>query len=164
MLGARKPKSGQITVVLENRVAASLLSVLGGTLSGEAVLKGRSLFADRVGEPVAAGAVTLVDDPTDPRAYGATVYDAEGLACRRNELIRDGVLQGFLYDTYAARRAGVASTGSAVRGGFKSGPGVRVPGAPAGARRAVVRRDHCRRRRRRARPVRSMASTRASIR
>jgi PmbA protein len=39
-------------------------------------------------------------------------------------LIDGGVLQGFLYNTYAGRRAGVASTGSAVRAGFKSGPGV----------------------------------------
>jgi PmbA protein len=66
----------------------------------------------------------VVDDPTDPEAYGAAPYDAEGLACRRNVLVEDGVLRGFLYDTYAARRAGVASTASAVRGGFKTTPGV----------------------------------------
>ncbi|HZN14835.1 MAG TPA: metallopeptidase TldD-related protein, partial [Acidimicrobiales bacterium] len=87
-------------------------------------LKGRSLFADRVGETVAAASVTLVDDPTDTRAFGAGPSDAEGLASRRNTLIEDGVLLGFLYDSYSSRRAGVASTGSAVRGGFKGTPGV----------------------------------------
>src|SRR5439155_22854088 len=55
--------------------------------------------------------------------YAASAYDAEGLATRRNVLIANGVLKGFLYDSYAGRRAGVPSTGSAVRGGFKSGPG-----------------------------------------
>ena len=85
--------------------------------------KGRSFFAGRVGEPVGGVGVTLVDDPTDPRAYGAAAYDAEGLACRRNDLIDGGVLQGFLYDTIAGARAGVASTGSAVRGGFAGTPG-----------------------------------------
>ncbi|MGH9281962.1 MAG: metallopeptidase TldD-related protein, partial [Acidimicrobiales bacterium] len=93
-------------------------------LSGEAVLKGRSLFANRVGEEVGAATLTLVDDPTNPDAYGAARYDAEGLACRRNVLVEGGVLQGFVYNTYAGRRAGTASTGSAVRGGFKSAPGV----------------------------------------
>ncbi|HZD66858.1 MAG TPA: metallopeptidase TldD-related protein, partial [Acidimicrobiales bacterium] len=68
--------------------------------------------------------LTLVDDPTDPAAYGAATHDAEGLACRRNLLIGDGVLRGFLYDTYTGRRAGLASTGSAVRGGFRTAPGV----------------------------------------
>jgi PmbA protein len=124
LLGARKPRSRRITVIFEPRITATLLAILAGTLNGEAVLKGRSLFADRVGEGVSVPNLTLVDDPTDPDAYGASRYDAEGLACRRNVLISDGVLQGFLYNTYAGRRAGAASTGSAVRAGFKSGPGV----------------------------------------
>lgn len=124
MLGARKPASARLPVVLDNRVTTTLLSILAGTLSGEAVLKGRSLFADRRGEEVASPLLTLVDDPTDPDAYGAAAYDAEGLATRRNVLVDAGVLRGFVYNTHAGRRAGVASTGSAVRGGFKSAPGV----------------------------------------
>jgi PmbA protein len=124
LLGATKPASARLTVVLDNRITTTLLAILAGTLSGESVLKGRSLFANRVGEEVAVPALTLVDDPTNPDAYGASAYDAEGLACRRNVLVSDGVLRGFVYNTYAGRRAGVASTGSAVRGGFKSGPGV----------------------------------------
>lgn len=124
LLGARKPPSGRVTVVLDPDVASTVLSILAGTLNGESVLKGRSLFADRVGEDVSVPSFTLVDDPTNPLAYAAAAYDGEGLACRRNVLIDGGVLQGFLYNTYAGRRAGVASTGSAVRAGFKSGPGI----------------------------------------
>jgi PmbA protein len=73
---------------------------------------------------VGAPALTLVDDPTDPVAYGAGRYDAEGLATRRTVLLDAGVVAGFLHNSYTGRRAGVASTGSAVRGGFKSTPGV----------------------------------------
>jgi PmbA protein len=124
LLGAKKPRSRRLTVILEPRITATLLSVLAGTLNGESVLKGRSLFADRVGQQVSVPTLTLVDDPTDPDAYGASHYDAEGLACRRTVLIDGGTLQGFLYNTYAGRRAGTASTASAVRSGFKSGPGV----------------------------------------
>ena len=124
LLGARKPPSARLPVILDPRITTTLLRVLSGTLSGEAVLKGRSLFADRVGEQVAVPALSLVDDPTNPDAYGAAAYDSEGLACRRNALVSEGRLQGFLYNTYAGRRAGVASTASAVRGGFKSPPGV----------------------------------------
>ena len=124
LLGARKPPSAHLPVVLDRRVTTSFLSVLAATLSGEAVLKGRSFFADRLGETVAAAAVTLVDDPTVPDAYSASPFDAEGLASRRNVLIEGGVLRGFVYNTYAGRRAGVPSTASAVRAGFKSTPGV----------------------------------------
>ncbi|MGI8493011.1 MAG: metallopeptidase TldD-related protein, partial [Acidimicrobiales bacterium] len=90
---------------------------------GESVLKGRSLFADRMDQEVSVPALTLVDDPTDPEAYGASPYDAEGLATRRNVLIEHGKLRKFMYNTYTARRAGTASTASAVRAGFKSAPG-----------------------------------------
>jgi PmbA protein len=123
LLGATQPRSAHLTVVLEPRITASLLGILAGTLDGEAVSKGRSLFADRVGQEVSVPALTLTDDPTDPEAFTAAPFDAEGLASRRNVLIDAGVLQGFLYNTYAARRAGTASTASAVRAGFKSVPG-----------------------------------------
>ena len=115
MLGARQPATRRVAVVLEPSVVASLLGVLGGVLTGEAVLKGRSPFADRVGEQVATG-LTLVDDPTEALSLGAGMYDGEGLACRRTTLLDDGVLRGFLHDSWSARRAGTASTGSAVRG------------------------------------------------
>lgn len=124
LLGARKAASARLTVVLDRRVTTMLLGVLAGALSGEAVEKGRSLFVDRVGSQVGAACLSLSDDPTDPAAYGAATHDAEGLACRRNALIEGGVLRGFVYDSYAGRRAGRASTGSAVRGGYRSAPGV----------------------------------------
>lgn len=123
LLGAVKPRSEHLTVVLEPRITATLLAILAGTLDGESVLKGRSLFADRLGEPVAVAGFTLVDDPTDADAYSAATHDGEGLATRRNVLIEGGTLQKFLYNTYSARRAGTVSTASAVRAGYRSGPG-----------------------------------------
>ncbi|MDH3753546.1 MAG: TldD/PmbA family protein [Acidimicrobiia bacterium] len=123
LLGATKPSTERLTVVLDPFVTAQLLSIVGGTLTGEAVQKGRSLFAERLGESVASRLLTLVDDPTDPAAFSATETDGEGLASRRNPLIEDGVLGAFLQNTYTGRRAGTASTGSAVRG-YSSTPGV----------------------------------------
>jgi PmbA protein len=124
LLGATKPPSRRLTVVLDPFVTAQFLGVISSTLNGEAVIKGRSLFKDRVGEIVASPAFTLVDDPTNPLAYTATELDGEGLAARRNVLIDRGVLHGFVHSSYSARRAGTASTGNAVRGGFKGTPGV----------------------------------------
>ncbi len=124
LLGAVKPLSKKITVVFDPFVTAQFLGVLSSALNGENVAKGRSLFANRVGESVASPLFTLVDDPTNPKAYTATDIDGEGLAARRNVLIEAGVLQGFVHSSYSARRAGTTSTGNAVRGGFKGTPGV----------------------------------------
>lgn len=127
LLGATRPRTQRLTVVLDPFVTAQFLEVLSRALSGEAVLKGRSFFADRVGEQVGSARLTLADDPTDMRAYGATAIDAEGLATRRNVLIDAGVLHGFVHNARSGRQSGAGSTGSAVRGGFKSTPAVGCP-------------------------------------
>lgn len=124
LLGAKKAPSARMAVVFDPKVTGTLIALLGSALSGEAVEKGRSLFAGRIGEQVASEVLTLIDDPTDPAAPAASRFDAEGLACRRNVFISGGRLERFAYDTYSARRAGVASTASAVRAGFRSGPAV----------------------------------------
>ncbi len=115
LLGATKPKSRRLPVILDPYVTSSFLGVMGFPLTGEAVLKGRSFFANRVGETVGSAAVTLVSDPTDTRSLSANKMDAEGLASRRVGLIENGVLSGFVHNSYTARRSGTQSTGSAVR-------------------------------------------------
>lgn len=123
MQGAVKPKSALVTVVLDPSVAASVLSLVASLCNGEAVLKGRSLFAGRLGEDVASPLLTLVDDPTNPAASGASPYDAEGMATRPTPLFEAGVLRSFLYDTRWGRAAGARSTASATRS-FKGTPGI----------------------------------------
>ena len=124
LLGATKPSTKRTTVVLDPYVTASFLGIISSTLNGESVAKGRSMFKDRMGESVANSIVTLVDDPTNPKAYTATDLDGEGLAARRNVLIDAGVLKQFVHSSYSARRVGTKSTGNAIRGGFKGTPGV----------------------------------------
>jgi PmbA protein len=110
-------------VVLDPYVTSQFVSVLSSALSGEQVAKGRSIFRDRLGDRVAAPCLTLVDDPTNPRAYTKTDIDGEGLAARRNVLIEDGVLRMYVHSSYSARRLATRSTGNATRGGYAGGPG-----------------------------------------
>lgn len=124
LLGAIKPSSGRVTVVLDPMVTAQFLGIIASTLNGEAIVKGRSPFVDRLGDAIAAPMIDLVDDATDPRAYSATDLDGDGLAARRTPLIEGGVLRNVLHSSYSARRAGSTSTGNAVRGGFRGTPGV----------------------------------------
>jgi PmbA protein len=123
LIGASPVPGGRMPVVLERRVASSVLSIVAGMLSGERVLKGRTPFAGRLGETIASPMLTLIDDATDAASFGADTSDAEGLATRRNLLIAGGVLASFLHNTYSGRRSGMGSTSSAVRG-YASTPGV----------------------------------------
>ena len=122
LLGARPCASFRGTVVLDPYVAASVLSVLGVALTADAVQKGRSLFAALEGHAVATPLVQLIDDGAHPDGLASAPFDGEGVASQRTPLIADGVLQGFLYDTYTARKGGTRSTGNGVRGSYQSPP------------------------------------------
>jgi PmbA protein len=126
MLGAAKPPTARVPVVLDPFAASSFLGVLSGALNAESVLKGRSLFAPMVGQQIGSEAFTLADDGRILDGPGACPFDGEGVPSRRTELFGRGTLNGFLHNTYTARRTGGGqrSTGNAKRGGYKGGPGV----------------------------------------
>ena len=127
LLGATKPASGSVDLVLDPRLAATVFGLISGTLTGDRILKKRSPFVGRIGESIGSPLITMFDDPTDAESLGADSHDGEGLACRCNALVTNGELQSFLYDAYNGRKAGTGSTGSAVRGirGLPS-PGVQA--------------------------------------
>ena len=124
LLGATQPKSRKLAVVFDPLVASQVLGVLSGALNGESVLKGRSMFATRFGEMVAGSHISIVDDPTNPAAFGAAGYDSEGVPTRPVRLIENGKLARFLHNVQTGRRSGTGTTGSAVRAGYRSTPGV----------------------------------------
>jgi PmbA protein len=109
-------------VIFDPYTAGQFLGVITGVLTAEAVQKGRSLFAGRLGQEVASTALTLWDDGRFPGAPGTSPWDAEGVPTGRTEIITDGVLSSFLYDTTSARREERSSTGNAARAGFRSLP------------------------------------------
>jgi len=123
VLGAAKIPSARMPVVFEPYTAGQFLGVMGGVLTAEAVQKGRSLFAGKLGEEIAAPGATLVDDGRAEGAPGAAPWDAEGTPTQRTNVIESGRLVSYLYDIPSARREHRSSTGNAARAGFKSAPG-----------------------------------------
>jgi PmbA protein len=124
MIGAGKPKSRSCPVVLDPTVAASFIALIGRGLAASAVQRGRSPFAERLGEQVANEALLLHDDGLDPEGFASAPFDAEGVPRRRTALIEASSLRTYLYDTYTANRGEAASTGNASRSGYRSQPSV----------------------------------------
>jgi len=113
--------SGRYPVVLHPEVTAELLGLIGEMLSGEAVLKGRSLFAGRLGKPIATSQLTLIDDgclllPDGRPALASTPWDGEGVPTQRKMLIEGGELRSFLHSLRSAAEMVCAPTGNAARG------------------------------------------------
>jgi PmbA protein len=123
LLGADRLPSRTVPVIFEPWAAASLVGTLASSISAEAVQKGRSLLAGRIGEAVAASCVTLVDDGRLREGLASRPWDAEGVPTQRTEVIAGGVLRSYLHNSYTARRDGSArSTGNAARGSYRSTP------------------------------------------
>ena len=124
LVGARQPESRRCPVVLDAFVAASFAGFIGGMLSADAVQRGRSLFAGKLGEEVADSRLRLADDPTHPGGLASAPFDGEGSPTRRNPLIEDGRLATYLYDTRTARKDARETTGNATRGSYRTPPSV----------------------------------------
>jgi PmbA protein len=124
LLGARRISATKSAVLLDNTVAAEFLSVFASMLSSEAVQKGKSLLGGRAGQKVASGILDMVDDGLMPHASGSRHIDDEGVPIEKKYLIKEGVLQGYMYNTHTAGKDNVKSTGNAVRAGLQSPPSV----------------------------------------
>ncbi len=124
LLGGKKPQTERVPVLLDPWAAASFFGVLASALSAEEVQKGRSLFANLVGEKVASDALSLIDDGRLADGPDAAPFDDEGVPTGRTPLIEHGVLRGFLHNTHTARRENASSTGNASRPSYRGVPGV----------------------------------------
>ena len=124
MIGAGKPPSRACPVLFDPTVAASFSGLIGGVLGADAVQRGRSPFAELLGEEVASEALVLHDDGLDPDGLESSPCDGEGTPRSRTSLVEGGTLRTFLHDTYTARRGGMKPTGNAGRRGYRSAPSV----------------------------------------
>ncbi len=133
MLGSVKPSSQPVALFLDSDNADTFLGLVAAMLNGEAMVKGRTPFASRVGEQIASKELTLFDDPTDSTSSSAVSFDGEGMPTKKVGLIGAGVLEGFYHDSYTAKRSGELRTGSAVRSARSlPSPGVMALHAEAG--------------------------------
>jgi PmbA protein len=116
MLDARRVPTQQAPVVFAPEVARGLVGAVFDAAAGDAIYRGASIFAGKLGEEVASPSVTVVDDGTIPGGFGTSPFDAEGLPSRRTVIVEKGVLRSYVLNTYAGRKLGMKSTGNAGRG------------------------------------------------
>ena len=119
-LNSKRPKSGRVPVVFDQRVSGGIVGHLAGAINGRSIARGTSFLKDSLGKAVFAAGISVIDDPHRRRGSGSMPFDAEGLACHRRELIADGKLTTWVLDLASARQLGLQSTGNASRG--TSGP------------------------------------------
>jgi PmbA protein len=115
-LGARRVKTAHVPVVFDPLVARSMLEHIFEGVNGDSVYRGASFLAGKLGEKIAAEAVTVIDDGTMIGGFGTAPFDGEGIPTRRTLVIENGVLKSYLLNSYTARKLGLQTTGNASRG------------------------------------------------
>lgn len=126
MLGAGGITTGQYDLLLTPKVAINFLSVILPMFSADNIQKNKSLLKNKIGKTIASPLITLVDDPFLIEGLGSGLYDGEGVPTQQKFLIKSGLLQGYLYDTYTANKGKTKSTGNSGRGSIKAEPSISV--------------------------------------
>ena len=127
-LGARRVATQSVPIIFAPETARTLIGSVFEAASGDAIWRGASFLAGKLGETIAAPDLTIVDDntmllPTGVGGFGTSPFDDEGLPSQRTVVVENGVLRNYLLNTYTARKLGMLSTHNAARG-LAGAPGV----------------------------------------
>lgn len=126
LLGSRRITSVKAPVILDSAVAANFLGIFAASISAEAVQKKRSFLVDKIGKTVTNNIINIIDDGIMPWKVGTRPVDDEGVPMAKKVIVSQGILMGFIHNTYTAKRENISSTGNAIRGNFRNLPGIGV--------------------------------------
>jgi PmbA protein len=112
-LGARQLATRRAPVLFAAEMARGLFGHLVSAIRGSSQYRRTSFLLESLGQQVLPGFVQMRERPHLPRAMASSPFDAEGVATRDRDLVRDGVLQGYVLGSYSARKLGMKSTGNA---------------------------------------------------
>ncbi len=112
-LNAQKIKTCQVPVLFEAPLASSLISSLISAISGGNLYRKSSFLLDSLGKQVASSLLNIYEEPHLKKGLASCPFDNEGVATSPRQLVKDGVLQGYMLGSYSARKLGMQTTGNA---------------------------------------------------
>lgn len=112
-LSAKKPPAGKMDVLMSPQVGGTLVhEVFGHAAEADWIACGRSLLSKKLGQKMASDIVTIYDDGSIPGAWGSIYYDDEGVKCKKNVLLENGVLKQYMHTRQTAKKLGMQVTGN----------------------------------------------------
>jgi PmbA protein len=112
-LGARKIPTCQAPVLFEAPAAIGLIGHFVSAVNGGNLYRKTSFLVDSLGKQIFSPQVRIEERPLEPQGMASSAFDEEGVATRGRPIVRDGVVEGYFLGSYAARKLGMKSTGSA---------------------------------------------------
>lgn len=112
-LDARGLSTRKCPVLFSAEIASSLLSSFTGAISGGVLYRKSSFLLDSLDKQLFPDFIHIHEQPYLKGALGSAAYDGEGVATKTRDIVKNGVLQSYVLNTYSARKLGLASTGNA---------------------------------------------------
>jgi PmbA protein len=112
-LGTRRLSTREAPVIIAAETAGSLFRNLIQAISGSALYRKSTFLLDHLGKPVFRDFMHIHEEPLLPKGLGSAPYDAEGVATTPRDIVAGGILQGYVLNSYAARKLGMETTGNA---------------------------------------------------
>jgi PmbA protein len=109
-LNQTKIASGKYPMLLDNTQSVRLLTPLISALNGYALQQENSFLIDKLNEKIISEKVTVVDNPHIDRAFGARMFDDEGVATKKRNIIEKGILNTYFIDTYISKKMNIQPT------------------------------------------------------
>lgn len=127
LLKAKTCPPGAFTIIADNKLGGVFVhEAMGHACEADSILAGQSILESRIGECIGSESVTIVDDGSRRDLFGFIPSDSEGIPSRRNVLVKDGMLVGYLHDLETASRMGCPPTGNGRAESFDCMPQVRM--------------------------------------
>jgi PmbA protein len=112
-LGARKIATCQAPVLFEAPVAIGLIGHFVAAVNGGNLYRKTTFLLDSLGKEVFSPLVRIEERPFERQGMASSPFDEEGVAARERSIVRKGTVEGYFLGSYAARKLGMQSTGSA---------------------------------------------------
>jgi len=112
-LGARKISTRKARIVYAPEVARGLIGHFLGAVRGSSQYRKSSFLLGAAGQQVFPSFMQLSERPHIRKGLGSSPFDSEGVSTRDRELVRGGVLDGYILGSYSARKLGLKTTGNA---------------------------------------------------
>ena len=121
-LNTKPVETNDYDVVLDYYAAIGLLQTFMGAFNGENVRRGRSILKDKMGSEITNPTLTITDNPLLEKGMNTGKCDGEGTPSQKTDLIKDGVLNSFIYDIYTANTVDTKTTSNGYRGSYLTTP------------------------------------------
>ena len=112
-LNPKKIKSEKISLIFDKRISKNFLSIFASAISSSAIAKGTTFLKDKLNQQVFNSEINILDHGNIRKANGSRYFDSEGIAVVNLDLIKNGILQDYLIDTYNGKKINRKSNGRA---------------------------------------------------